>query len=526
MAKVGRNDLCPCGSGKKHKRCHGSSERQENFTGQMHEATTRAEAMHIQRERQQGLGSPIVSAEAFGHRFVAVKNRLLHSQKWRTFHDFLGDYIKMAMGPDWGNAELAKPLVQRHPILVWYHHFCGQQRRFVKEPGKVHSATMTGAVAAYMHLAYDLYALDHNAELQEKLIGRLRDRDNFPGARYEVLVAATLIRAGFEIEFENEDDRSRSHCEFTATFTRTGKRFSVEAKHRAGNKFRLGRQLNRALAKQANHPRIVFIDINVPDDATDTDVPACLRKALADLRAFEGRIINGKPLPDAYLVVTNTPWHHHLEAEAFRRSAMAEGFQIPDFKADAMFPSLRAAIEARERHMEMHKLLHSMHDHTDIPSTFDGEIPEFAFGEGAPRLLIGQRYLVKDGDGTEQPGLLTTATVVETERAAYCGLTLDNGKSIICSWPLSDTEMAAWSRHPDTFFGELGQRTTKADGPLELYDFFHNTYQQTPRERLLELMAEMPGITDLRQLDQPALASIYAERCVNVAIAERQVERV
>ena len=45
---------------------------------------------------------------------------------------------------------------------------------------------MTGAVAAYMNLAYDLYALDHNAELQAKLIGRLHSREHFSGARYEV----------------------------------------------------------------------------------------------------------------------------------------------------------------------------------------------------------------------------------------------------------------------------------------------------------------------------------------------------
>jgi hypothetical protein len=493
---------------------------------EIHEAMSRAETIRVQRERQQGLGNPIVSTEAFGQRFVAVKNRLLHSQKWRTFHDFLGDYIKMAMGSDWGNAELAKPLEQRHPILVWYHHLCHQQRQFVKEPGKVHSAPMTGAVAAYMQLAYDLYALDHNAELQQKLIGRLRNQDNFPGARYEVFVAATLIRAGFEIELENENDRSRSHCEFTATFTRTGMCFSVEAKHRAGNKFRLGRQLNRALAKQANHTRIVFIDINVPDDAAGTDVPAYLRTALLDLRAFEGRVINGKPLPNAYLVVTNTPWQHHLETEAFRCSAMAEGFQIPDFKTDAVFANLRAAIEAREQHIEMHELLRSMHDHVDIPSTFDGEIPEFAFGEGAPRLLIGQRYLVKDGDGTERLGLLTTATVVESERLAYCGLSFDNGKSGIHTWLLSDAEMAAWRKHPDTFFGEVGQRSTKANDPLELYDFFLNGYHQTPRERLLELLGAGPDIAELRKLDQPSLASIYAERCVNAVMAEKQADRI
>lgn len=117
---------------------------------------------------------------------------------------------------------------------------------------------MTGAVAAYMHLAYDLYALDHNAELQAKLVTRLRSKDNFYGARYEVQVAAMLARAGFTIAFENEDDRSTSHCEFVITHPRTGKQFSVEAKRAESG--RVIRQLVRALGKTANHTRIVFID--------------------------------------------------------------------------------------------------------------------------------------------------------------------------------------------------------------------------------------------------------------------------
>ncbi|TAK65073.1 SEC-C metal-binding domain-containing protein [Methylobacter sp.] len=520
MPKIGRNNPCPCGSGKKYKRCHGSWESLEQIERETHETMkARTAAKRVQQERQQGLGKPIIAAEAFGQRFVAVKNRLLHSQTWRTFHDFLCDYIKMAIGPDWGNIELAKPLEQRHPILVWYHFICEHQQRFIKEVGKVHSAPMNGAVAAYIQLAYDLYALDHNAELQDKLIGRLRNHDNFPGARYEVYVAATLIRAGFEIEFENEDDRRTSHCEFTATFTRTGKRFSVEAKHRAGYKSRLGQKLNRALAKQANYTRIVFIDINIPDDTIDDEISAHLSTAVTGLRAFEGRTINGHALPNAYLFVTNTPWHHHLELENFRCSSVADGFQIPDFKHDSTFPSLREAIDARERHIEMYELLRSMSDHADIPSTFDGEIPEFAFGEeGLPRLLIGQRYLIKGNDGSERPGLLTTATVAESECTAYCGLSFDDGTSSIYTWPLSDVEMAAWRKHPDTFFGEVGQRTTTANTPLELYDFFLNGFRETPRERLLELMADAPDIGEISKLDQPTLASIFAERCVNGAM--------
>lgn len=521
MAKIGRNDKCPCGSGKKFKRCHGSLAHTDHLQAEIPNMVARAQAAQVQRQRQQGMGRPIISVQTeTGHRLVAVKNRLLYSKGWKTFHDFLGDYIKMALGPEWGNAELAKPLEPRHPILNWYQMLCEYQRSYIIEQGKVSSAKMTGAVAAYMFLAYDLYALDHNAELQEKLVARLRNRDNFEGARYELFVAATLIRAGFEIEFENEDDRTTTHCEFTATFTRTGKCFSVEAKHRAGARLRMGHLLIGALKKQANHPRIVFIDINMPDDGSEADGSALMNSAIRKLRGFEGRIINGQPLPPAYLIVTNTPWHHHLESTSFRCCMDIDGFQISDFKANVVAPSLRVVIEARERHIELHELMRSIQDHSNIPVTFDGDIPEFAFGDGTPRLLIGRHYLVRDEDGTEHPGKLTTATVMETEKKAVCGLTLDNGKSIICTWPLSDQEIAAWRRHPDTFFGEVGQRSTRAETPLQLYDFFLGGFRQTPKERLLELMAGAPDFEELAKLDQPKLASIYAERSVYGAMAD------
>ena len=111
-------------------------------------AMNRIRAAQVQRERQQGLGMPIISAEAFGRRFVAVKSRLLHSKGWLTFHDFLGDYIKMAMGIEWGSAELAKSPDERHPILIWHQLRAEQLNCGPKEPGNVHSMPMTGAMEA------------------------------------------------------------------------------------------------------------------------------------------------------------------------------------------------------------------------------------------------------------------------------------------------------------------------------------------------------------------------------------------
>lgn len=172
----------------------------------------------------------------------------------------------------------------------------------------------------------------------------------------------------------------------------------------------------------------------------------------------------------------------------------------------------------------MHDLMRSIQDHSDIPSTFDGEIPEYAFGAGTPRIVIGQRYMIPDADGVERPAEVTTATVAEVQRIAYCGVTFEDGRSAICTMPLSEEELAAWRRHSDTFFGILGQRHTRADSPMELYDFFHISFKRSSKEQLLEAMASAPDFEQLAKLDQPQLASIHAERTTNAALAMQKKE--
>jgi len=124
--KIGRNESCPCGSGKKYKHCHGwiapEPARQASPLGlgkAVAEARAKVAAKEAQRVAQQGLGRPTISAEFAGGRAVAVRNKLYHG-KGRTFHDFLGNYLRDVLDPAWGNAELKKPLNDRHPILQWY----------------------------------------------------------------------------------------------------------------------------------------------------------------------------------------------------------------------------------------------------------------------------------------------------------------------------------------------------------------------------------------------------------------------
>jgi hypothetical protein len=156
-----------------------------------------------------------------------VGPELHYSKTWKTFPDFLMGYFKTMMGAEWGQAQLAKSRDRWHPLFTWYAMTCEYQKKTILKPGEPTSAPMTGAAYGIMWLTYGLYLLKHNAEIQLRLLQRLRTSDPVQifGALHEVMIAAAMIRAGFALELENEADGSQTHCEFTATSKATGKRF-------------------------------------------------------------------------------------------------------------------------------------------------------------------------------------------------------------------------------------------------------------------------------------------------------------
>ena len=224
---------------------------------------------------------------------------------------------------------------------------------------------------------------------------------------------------------------------------------------------------------------------------------------------------SSKPLFEVSTVdARSTPRRGHEENWKFE----THRFQIADFKEDAMFPTLRAAINARKAHQEIRELVQSIADHSEIPSTFGGELDVYSHDDAPVRIMVGSRYLFPDQYGEQRVGLVTTATVSESEGVAYCGVTLDGTEEgAIYTRPLSPEELGTYRRHPDTFFGVPSQRTTEAKTPLDLYDFFYESRRHTSKEQLLELMKTWPNQEQLATLEQPELASIYAEGMVVTA---------
>lgn len=517
--KVGRNDPCPCGSGIKYKKCHGAttatplSAIPEGMKTEIEKLLRLKQTQEIQRQQQQGFGKPIISTLSNGIRFIAVGDKIFRSAKWKSFHDFLQDYIKSLIDNRWADNELKKPHTERHPLMIWYEMTVRHNNQHLREPGTVVTIPITGAGAAYLGLAYNLYLVAHNVKVQETLLKRLVKKDQFYGAFYEAFVVGILIRAGFEIEFEDETDSTTSHCELTATFPKTGKKFSVEAKMRGPNKKSadVGNQLYAALKKRAQHTRIVFIEVNMPDDCNDEKATVNLRQALNGIRGREQTLmIDGQPAPPAYVFVTNNPHEYSLNGP-YQSAGLVEGFKIPDFKFEAQFKSIREARINREEHLEVISVFRAM-GYGQIPATFDGDNPDLAFGGVTGRLQIGKRYIIPDAQGREIIGELLDACVMESQKLVFCIYRLASGEQIIGQEPMNDAELTAFRKHPDTYFGVVkkGARGGIQD-PLEFYDYCFDIYKQTPKERLIELLG-VRGLQKFEGLSQSELAELHCER--------------
>lgn len=535
MGKIGRNSPCPCGSGKKYKHCHGNlasgfvtEEQRANRIAEI--AIMRQEARHIEIERQFGKGRPPIALESHGYKIVAVGNEVHWSNKWKTFPDFLMDYFKKVLGPEWVEAQLAKDRRNWSPIFEWYAQTCEYQK-VVLTDGEPREVEMTGAACGTMWLAYGLYLLRHNVEIQLRLLHRLRSDDPVQifGAVQEIVVASALIRAGFELELEDETDGTSTHVEFVATSKETGKSYSVEVKvcdpGRLGGQqasSRTVRQLSRALSKDADHPRLVWIDLNRPPLPDES--PEQVRRMLeGERRRIQTQApnlkINGASTPAAYIMLSHWPFRYELGKGLVQRAGLLTGLGIEKMAEDAPFYSLRELSEFRAEHQDMFRMAKEFAN-MSIPRTLDGSLTAKAFviSEQQP-ILIGERYLVPTQDGTEAPGELLSAHVNEQAKSVMGMVRLDDGITILCTMPLSEEELALYRESPETFFGKYEPRS-RVEHPVELYEWILKVYNATPREKLIEWMKGHIELAALANMSQEELLKCYAEGIARGAMAD------
>ena len=253
-------------------------------------------------------------------RVVAIWNEIKLRPIAETFHEFLIEVpLKETLGEAWYKQEIEKPENKRHAVVGWLHAFRQEGRQNIPDehkPGNVYGVPATGETTEIIALAHDLYMLLKVNRLPERLIERLRNYNEFQGARYEIAIAAAFVKCGFEVEWI--EDQTGPHPEFIARNKKTGEEVAVETKsrHRPGALHQPGdlppedelradiNRLYREALKQdpGGIQFAIFLDVNLPPNTAPEEAAKWQREIVSRWRNNEQQV--------SFLGFTNFGWHH------------------------------------------------------------------------------------------------------------------------------------------------------------------------------------------------------------------------
>ena len=284
--KIGRNAPCSCGSGLKFKKCCGNREPIKTSSqeyDQLIKDPRFAPIINARREGHYQTGfRPVPSVMFQNMRVRFVGSRVYFRPSKETFQEFLIYVLQSTLGKEWHDVQRTLPFAEQHQIFKWFRPLTTFKKSLINNPrfrdGQHYGDLPTGEVFAVTALAYDLFYLLQIGPLPDDLLTRLKDRNEFQGARYEIAVAAILVRAGCIPTFLHE--KSRSHHDINAKDLKTGIVIAVEAKsrHRPGAlgfpgepdldraiRGDVERLINEALEQNpGDRPFMIFVDLNSP----------------------------------------------------------------------------------------------------------------------------------------------------------------------------------------------------------------------------------------------------------------------
>ena len=279
---------------------------------------------------------PVLATPLNGKIIRAVGSELFTCPPGESFHLFLVRYLFTLLGDDWYEAEIAKPVPDRHIAVRWYWEVM-EKVSLARDQGRPNygEVVLTGHLKSLIVLADDLVQLAHALTTPKKVLDRLRNFREFQGARYEVAAASLIARCGFKIDFI--DDSSRPQPEFIARSEKLSETIAVEAKsrhrggviHEPGEPDQVGkvsskgerRSLNRlfrdALSKAPDDvPFVIFIDVN---RLATPIAPYFEKESMHNITELLRRWTTKRSeqlMKLSGLVITNFAWHYHQEMTA------------------------------------------------------------------------------------------------------------------------------------------------------------------------------------------------------------------
>lgn len=350
--KVGRNEQCPCGSGKKYKKCHLLSGASLLNIPTVTKIEPTPETEHIRQEletqqierraklAQLGVFIDFVIPIHFkGKKVWTLGSRMYPYQKEdETFHEFIVHVLKLELGREWWEAQLNLPEDERHFIFKCFiKHYEWKDKNAVEanKYGKLWRAKPDGYSRVLTSLAFDVCSLIHAVHLPEIFLKKLKEYNGYQSVRYEIAIAGMFARMGYKIKFLDEEfigqKTQPKHSEFIATNSTTGEEIVVEVKskerkgilHKKGE-FNKEREFRSSVSKIYRHalkqkpsdkPFIVFIDMNLPLSQGVHPNDNLWVKAVTRMRDSAAFSTKGKQSPTNAIVFTNYSYHYGTDEE-------------------------------------------------------------------------------------------------------------------------------------------------------------------------------------------------------------------
>lgn len=183
------------------------------------------------------------------------------------------------------------------------------------------------------------------------------DPTAFWGARYEVYVAATMIRAGYRLEYEDESDGSSKHPEFIAVHKIRNTKIAVEAKKRNRSmttvepeKIKMGIKnlLNSAVKKSSHLPFLIFLELDLPPYNGDPLDQLWAREFL-DFHNLT-RDSDGKDFPNIIVFTNNPPAQNQDIAKSQRSYIITKSLMPKVFLAniDEVVNEIKIAVDSSD----------------------------------------------------------------------------------------------------------------------------------------------------------------------------------
>ena len=194
---------------------------------------------------------------------------------------------------------------------------------------------------------------------------------------------------------------------------------------------------------------------------------------------------------------------------------LALGFKIPTSGTSSLFRGFIPTFKAKKKYEDLLTLIQIIMTHR-IPITFDREVLEICLrlcrvpAENRRGLLLLSNF---PGTPKRAMGALTTAIVLEGAKTVALSFHFETeNQNVIFQEPMTDAEFAAYRSHPETYFGVHREVGNGLKTPLEMFEWLHKNYSQTPRARLLEFLKSAPDFETLSKLPDDELLLLYCER--------------